>query len=174
MSLIKHGASFRSERTHLPRDCSSTYSASRSGKWLIFGVRQKIMKPTIKLTLAFLSFAASLVGEIIQKPGVYRPKGATTTLRISDSEAAVAKFEYVTSDGRKTQSEVILGAAGTWACFLEGESTVWIYQEGKSSVLAISILPAVDERLQFRTSTRKVIIAEEGDTIPVELRAVIR
>ena len=132
------------------------------------------MKQPIRLALAFLAAAASLAADIIQKPGVYRPKDGTTTLRISDSEVAAAKFEHITSDGRKTQSEATLGEAGTWACVLEGEWTVWIYQKENDSVRAITILPPEDGKLEFRTSIRKVSISEEIESIPAELRAVIK
>jgi hypothetical protein len=128
----------------------------------------------VKLTLAFLALATSLVADVIRKPGVYQPKGGTTTLRISDSDLAVAKFEHVTPDGRKTQSELILGAAGTWACFLEGEWTVWIYQKDKAEVRAITIVPPEDEKLQFSTSIQKVSIGDELESIPAELRAAIK
>jgi hypothetical protein len=132
------------------------------------------MKKPIKLTLVFLTLTASLAADVIQKSGVYNPKGGSTTLRISDSETAVAKFEHVTPDGRKTQSEAVLGEAGTWACFLEGEWTVWIYEKGKDSIRAITILPPENGKLEFRTSIRRVSISEETQSIPAELRSVIK
>jgi hypothetical protein len=132
------------------------------------------MKTAIIPIFAAFAFASSLTASVIEKSGSYRSASGTTSLQISDAEVAVAKFIHVTPDGRKTQSEAILGANGTWACLFEGEWTIWIYKRGESFVRAITIIPPEDEKLQFRKSIQKVYIAKEAETIPTELRALLK
>ncbi len=115
----------------------------------------------------------SAMPRVIRSPGQYQSPKNSTSLRISADENPKATFSHTGVDGRVTKAQILLDGSSKWACYIEGEMTLWVYRGG-DTILAITIVPGSDDKLDFITSKRIYNLATELNEIPRPLVDVIR